>query len=302
MTPVALHDALRGVVAVLVTPYANGVADIDGAECTRIAARLDAAGIHALTALGNTAEVHQLDADEKHAVLRSVAAGRTDAALIAGLSGSSSAVLREAEAARDLGYDAIMLHEPADPFGDGGSLESYYRRIGDHAPLPVIVYLRSTRLSEADLAALVEHPSIVGVKYARPDLSTLASLLRRKIDASCTWVNGTAESSAPAFAGLGISGFTSGIAVARPDAALAVHDAIVNDNLHRLRELMTLIGPVEAIRAEGNSRFNVAVLKEMLRADGVEAGGVRLPHSPLSEQARATLHAALQLWPADMRG
>jgi 4-hydroxy-tetrahydrodipicolinate synthase len=283
--------AFSGVTAVLVTPYADGTARVDEAVATAIARRADSAGIHVLTALGNTAEVQQLEGAERKAMLRGVAAGRTEATLLAGVAGSPGAIVDDSSYARDLGYDAVMLHEPADPFGDGRGLVDYYRNVADLAPLPVVLYLRSARVDGHSLAELVQHPNIVAAKYARQDMFTLAALVR-EVD-SCVWVNGLAESRVPAFAAHGVLGFTSGIANVLPGLALAVHAASAEGDLSRLRELMELVGPIEAIRAEGNSRYNVSVLKEMLRWAGVETGGVRPPHSPLSESARERLRSVL---------
>ncbi|WP_020577905.1 dihydrodipicolinate synthase family protein [Actinopolymorpha alba] len=291
------HAAFDGVTIVLVTPYRNHTTSVNEDVATEIAARADRAGIHALTALGNTAEVQQLDIDERRSTLRAVALGRTDALLVAGVAGSLGTLLADAEFARDLGYDSVMVHEPADPFGDGSGLVAYYEQVADRAPLPVVLYLRSTRVKGHDLARLVAHPNIVAVKYAREDLFTLATLLNDASAAHCVWINGLAESRVPAFASLGVRGFTSGIANVRPEAALAVHAAARRGDLNGLGELLRdAIGPIEAIRAEDNGRFNVAVLKELLRWHGVEAGDVRAPHSPLTDSARARLRKAAASW------
>ncbi|WP_116951871.1 dihydrodipicolinate synthase family protein [Jiangella endophytica] len=286
-----------GVTVVLVTPYRDRTTGVNEDVAAEIAARADHAGIHALTALGNTAEMQQLDTGERRGLLRAVAAGRTRAVLIAGVAGGVGTLLDEAEFAGGLGYDAVMVHEPADPFGDGTGLVAYYEQVADRSPLPVVLYLRSTRMTGRDLAGLVAHPRIVAVKYAREDLFTLAALLN-DAPADCVWINGLAESRVPAFAALGVLGFTSGIANVRPEAALAVHAAARRGDLAGLGELLRDgIGTIEAIRAEGSGRFNVAVLKELLRWHGVEAGDVRAPHSPLTDAARARLRDAVASWP-----
>lgn len=284
--------SLDGVTAVLVTAYRDGTDTIAPDVVAEIASRTAGAGIHALTALGNTAEVQQLTDAERDTVLAAVAAGAgpTSPTLVAGACGGMRSVLEQAERARELGYDAVMVHEPTDPFGDAGGLVDLYTKLADRSALPVVLYLRSPRLGYSQLADLVAHPAVVGVKYARNDLHTLATLLETDAAGHCTWINGLAESAVPAFGALGVTSFTSGIANARPDVALDVHSAVSSGDLGRLRTLLReCVGPVEAVRAEGAGRYNVSAIKQLLRQQGIETGGVRPPHSELSDAARARL-------------
>ncbi|GAB3426686.1 dihydrodipicolinate synthase family protein [Flindersiella endophytica] len=290
---------IDGVVAVLVTPYLDGTNAVDATALIDLTGRLEQAGIRVLTALGNTAEVHQLTSAEREIVLCAVAAGRRDAALIAGLAGSLGSALDDAERAHDLGYDAVMVHEPAEPFGDGGGVAAYFQQICERVELPVVLYVRTTRLSKAALAEFAARKEVVAVKYARPDLTTLAELLDEGAADHCTWINGSAEAKVPAFADLGLTAFTSGIANVRPDLALAVRQAVLAGDRPLLNKLMELITPVEALRTEEHGRYNVAVLKELLRTTGFEAGGVRPPHSPLTPAATESLRAALVAWPVE---
>ena len=110
-------------------------------------------------------------------------------------------------------------------------------------------------------------------------------------------MNGGAETRAADFFDLGLTGFTSGIANVRPDLALAVHRALVDRDSAGLDAALRDVIPVEKIRATGNGKFNVAVLKELFRAQGTDVGEVRPPHSPLSAEAARDLRAAIADWP-----
>jgi 4-hydroxy-tetrahydrodipicolinate synthase len=278
--------SLEGVTAVLVTAYREGTEHVDADVVTEIAARTAGAGVPVLTALGNTAEVQQLEVGERHAVLRAVAAGASGATLLAGATGSLRSILHEAETAKQLGYHAIMVHEPSDPFGDASGLVDFYHRLAERSVLPVVLYLRTTRLDAAHIAEATAPSNVVAVKYARKDLHTLTNVMARTAPGACTWINGLAESQVPAFAGVGVHSFTSGIANARPDVALAVHCAVLDGALTGLAQILAdYVGPVEAVRAEGGGRYNVSTIKQLLRWQGVEAGGVRPPHSELSQAA-----------------
>ncbi|SEE67823.1 dihydrodipicolinate synthase family protein [Ruania alba] len=290
--------ALDGVTAVLVTGYQGGTDRVDTEKVAALAARVSAGGVPVLTALGNTAEVQQLEDAERHAVLQAVAGAGHSGTLIAGVTGPMTGVLRQVETAAALGYHAAMIHEPSDPFGDGDGLVRFYTHLARQSALPIVLYLRSTRLSGAQLRFLAEQDRVVGVKYARPDLHTLGTLLRAGAGSACTWINGLAEWNSPAFAGIGVTSFTSGIANARPEIALAMHRGLVSGDLPAVHRLIDkYVGTVEALRAEGAGRYNVSVIKQLLRWEGLEMGGVRPPHSNLDEAALARL-AEIRDYPA----
>src|SRR5581483_9663105 len=132
-----LDERLAGVTAVPVTPFAPGGGTIDHAALEALVARLDEAGVHALTLLGATAEVFQLSAAERREIIRVAAGARTNAALLAGLAGPLSEMLELAAWAAEHGVDAVMIHEPADPGGSAEGLAALIRTIADASPLPV---------------------------------------------------------------------------------------------------------------------------------------------------------------------
>ncbi|QOR70423.1 dihydrodipicolinate synthase family protein [Ruania alkalisoli] len=281
---------LDGVTAVLVTGYRDGTTQVNQDAVSALAAHVSNGGVPVLTALGNTAEVHQLQGPERSAVLQAVASAGHSGTLLAGVAGPMAGMLEEIELAHALGYHAAMVHEPADPFGDGTGLVRFYTELAHMSALPLVLYLRTTRLSVAQLRDLADHQRVAGIKYARPDLHTLGSLLREGSGSRCTWINGLAEWNSPAFAAIGVTSFTSGIANARPEIAMAVHRGLSTGDLtavHRLIE--EYVGPVEALRAEGSGRYNVSVIKALLRWEGLELGGVRAPHCELDEAALARL-------------
>jgi 4-hydroxy-tetrahydrodipicolinate synthase len=290
-----ISAGLNGVTAVLVTPYRES--QVDYASAGRIAAQVGSSGVHAVAALGNTAEVFQLTSDEQRTYLRAVAEAEFPALRLAGVAGAAKSVLTEIDRAAQLGYDAAMLHEPGDPFGDSEGLLSYYRYVARRSALPVVLYLRSDRLSVDALCELAFETSVVGVKFARGDIDLLARVCATGARDSCVWVNGAAEMRAPLFLPLGLTGFTSGIANVRPDLSLAVHAALSDRDASALAAALTLIEPVERLRAAGNGKFNVAVLKELFRAAGTDVGDVRPPHSPLPPAVVEALHAAIADWP-----
>ena len=91
--PENLPRLLGGVSCVLVTPFRDGVGTPDADRTEQLARRVDAAGIHAITVLGNTAEVFQLTDAERRVLLAAAAQGTDRSLLIAGALGAAPACL-----------------------------------------------------------------------------------------------------------------------------------------------------------------------------------------------------------------
>jgi 4-hydroxy-tetrahydrodipicolinate synthase len=290
-----LKAGLGGVVAVLIAPFSDdGSLAIEATE--RLAGRVDAGGAHALTALGNTAELFQLTAQEGRDYLVAVANARQSAALVAGVAGSFRDCLSYAEFAADHGYEAIMLHDPADPLASQAGIEAYVRAIADASPLPVILYPRSLRLSVDALCRLAEHSRVVGIKYGVANLAAIAELSVRLENSACSLICGLAESAVPTFAGFGVTGFTSGLANVRPDLALRVWQAVRAGELDALVEGVRRVLEFELLRIADNGRFNVAVVKEALTLIGEPSGLVRPPCEDLDQATRTRVRAVVDSW------
>jgi 4-hydroxy-tetrahydrodipicolinate synthase len=293
----ALVTQLNGVSAVLVTPFSEATGTIDEGIVEDLARRCDVAGVHVLVPLGNVGEVHQLDFEERAAVLRATEAGRARAALVAGITGPPGERLRLAEKAFEFGYDAVMVHDPLDPLASDEGTRTLLLAFADRSPLPVILYPRTPILSNDSLAELAAHPQVIAIKYGRQDVLGAAALLAQKavLDA-CVWICGLAEATFPAFSALGIRGFTSGIANVRPDLSLAVWDAARRDPNELWARVLPLL-PFELLRQQNGGRYSVSVLKAALRFEGIPVGDVRPPYERLSVEGENRLTGILRSWP-----
>jgi dihydrodipicolinate synthase/N-acetylneuraminate lyase len=297
MIKTELLSRLSGITAVAVTPFRDGTGPIDAGLLATLTERMDAAGIHVITALGNTAEVFQLSDAERRQVLEGVAGARDQAALLAGITGSLDNLVSMAEFAAGLEYDAVMVHEPADPFSSSEGLEEFYERVADASPLPVVLYLRSGRLTTRGLLHVAAHANVVAVKYAQTNLTELANALAQPGADELLWICGLAESMVPSFAGLGIAGFTSGLANVRPDLALGLWTAVRDGDLEQMRQRLAAILPFEMLRVRHGGKHNISVIKVVAGWQGLDAGGVRPPSVDLDPVAERQLRGLVESWP-----
>ncbi|MQA83565.1 MAG: dihydrodipicolinate synthase family protein [Streptosporangiales bacterium] len=302
LTPDELRRCLQGVIAVPVTPFADSGRRVNAEVTRQLVGHIDRAGVHAVTALGNTGEIFQLTGDERAAVLESVADGCEQAARIAGVAGPLAEALNTVDRVRELGYDAVMLHDPVDTFAAGQGLVDYVTGVAEAAPLPVILYVRTPRWGLEQLLRAVEHPNVVAVKYAVTDPASVSSVLSSSdLRRACEWVCGSAETTVPIFAAFGVSGFTSGIASVRPFLPLSLWRA-TREDWAAFRAIYTRIVPFETLRLAHGGRFNIAAVKAALTEDGFDVGDVRPPCVPLDDAGRDAVRRILRDWDLAEKG
>jgi 4-hydroxy-tetrahydrodipicolinate synthase len=294
----ALRAALNGISGILVTPFDAGDA-ISVAPLKPVVDRAVDAGVHVLVANGNTSEFYGLQAHEAEHMVHAAAectAGRVP--LLAGVGRSIHEACALAKASRKAGADALMVHQPPDPFVAPRGVVAYLQKIAEAADgLPMVLYLRNENIGLAAIEALCRIPEIVGVKWASPTPLVLAEAMRRTADRKLAWVGGLAEVWAPPFYAVGARGFTSGLINVLPDRSVAIYNALEAAD-HALA--MRLIGemlPFEELRAQENNGTNVTVVKTALQLMGNDCGATRPPSAwPLTDGQHRQLHALMSGW------
>ena len=107
---------MTGISGILVTPF-DTAGEIAPDLQKPVVDRAIAAGVHILVANGNTGEFYGLTTDEAVAMVHASAshiAGRIP--LVAGVGRGIRDACRLAEASAQAGADALMIHQPPDPF------------------------------------------------------------------------------------------------------------------------------------------------------------------------------------------
>lgn len=297
MQPSQMQIALKGISGVHVTPY-DSEGGIDKALLVRVIDRIAGAGIHNIVSAGNTGEFYALTTDEVQRVHDTALEANQGRAMFTAAVGRS---LREAVAlgkrAKAAGADAIMAHQPLDPFAAPQSQAAYFAAIADQVDLPLIAYVRSDHIKPKDLLALANHSNVIAVKFATPNVMMLSECIRASDAHTAIWVCGLAEGWAAAFYAAGARGFTSGLVNVDPARSLAIHAALEQGDYTKARALVDSIAIFEMLRTRYNNGANVTVVKEALMIEGWPVGPVRLPGLPaLDREDRLQLEKVLAGW------
>ena len=289
--------ALPGISGILVTPFDKDD-QIAPALLGPVIDRAITAGVHILTANGNTGEFYGLTTAEAERMVHSVAEmvdGRVP--LIGGVGRSMGDAIALARASRAAGAAALMVHQPPDPFVAPRGVVGYVQRIAEAGQgLPVVLYLRNDGIGLDAIEQLCRIPGVAGVKWASPTPLRLAEAIRRA-DPSIVWVGGLAETWAPPLCAVGARGFTSGLINVWPEHSVAIHAALSAGDYGRANELIAVMGAFEELRAEEGNGTNVTVVKSALAMMGNDCGHVRPPGAwPLTERQAKVLRHRLGEW------
>lgn len=285
-----LSKALTGISGILVTPYDNAE-EIAPRKLAPIIDRALAAGVHIPVVNGNTGEYYALTSDEACTMVREVAQmvdGR--APLLAGVGRGIRDACALAKASAEAGADALMIHQPPDPFVSPRGTVDYVRAVRDASGgLPVMLYLRNDAMGPEGIARLCEVEGVKGVKWATPNPLNLARAIEAAPD-DIVWVGGLAEVWAPPLYAVGARGFTSGLINVWPERSVAIHAALDAGDYAAANRLIAGMRAFEDIRAEEQNGTNVTGVKAALMAIGQDCGATRPPSAwPLTEKQQAVL-------------
>lgn len=293
-----IRRRLADVVAITPTPF---TADdtIDVAAFEGVVARLLDGGVRAVTVNGNTGEFYTLSAAERSAVVDITAgAVRSETLFIAGVGFDTITAIESARYARDRGAAAVMVHQPVHPYVSRQGWVDYHRTIAAAVPdVAVVPYVRNPQVEAEDFVTLADScPNVLGVKYAIADTTHFATVARAAGTDRFTWIAGLAEMSAPAYAAVGATGFTSGLVSVAPELSLRMHAALATGDFPAAMQVWDTVREFEHLRLARAGADNVSVIKEALHQIGYGRPDVRPPASRLDSQAREQVSKILASW------
>jgi 5-dehydro-4-deoxyglucarate dehydratase len=242
-------------------------------------------GCGAVFACCGTGEFATLDLDEYAAAIGvAVAEVAGQVPVVAAVGYGTGLAKRCARLAEESGVDGLLVMPPYLINADQDGLRRHYLALAEATGLDLIVYQRDNVVLTPDtVATLAQHPRIIGLKDGHGDLD----LLQRTISAVRTtpgtegfrYFNGmpTAEMSALAFRGIGVSLYSSAVYCFAPDIALAFHDGLRRDDRALLDRLLDgFYRPFVELRQRG-SNYAISLVKAGVRLTGLDVGPVRPP-------------------------
>ncbi|MGA0588346.1 4-hydroxy-tetrahydrodipicolinate synthase [Dyella sp. KRB-257] len=285
---------IRGSICALVTPFgADGALDLD--SFARLLDYQIGGGTQALVVAGSTGEAHMLEHDEFERLLAFAlrhVAGRVPVIAGTGEAGTAKTVALTRRAA-ELGADAALVVTPyyVRPTQEG--LRRHFTDVADHGGLPLILYNVPGRtgcdMLPETVAALRDHPRILGIKEARGDadrIRAMAELVRPDF-VYLSGDDGTAREAMLA----GAAGTISVVANLVPGVFRELCDAATAGQADAARRIDARLSPlVEAL----NGAPNPIAVKAGLPMLGLGTAVPRLPLVELADGAvRDEIHRAL---------
>lgn len=282
----------RGAFTALVTPFRDG--KLDEPAFKALVERQIAGGIHGLVPVGTTGESPTLSHAEHYRVFEltlEVAAGRVPVIAGCGSNDTATAIAHCREGKRQ-GVDAALLVAPYYNRPSQAGLIAHFTAIADAVDLPMFLYNVPHRTAcdilPETVAALAQHPNIIGLKDASGDLGRV----RRHIQLAgpdFILLSGN-DDSALAFNAAGGTGAISVTSNVAPRAYARMQEAtLAGDFVTACALDAALSGLHRALFCEPSpapSKFALASL-------GLCAEELRLPLIALSEAGRSTVRAAL---------
>lgn len=283
---------LSGLLSFPVTPFTgpagdDGVADV-ALDVLRehIEAHLAARPAALFVACG-TGEFTALSFDEYAAVVRTaveVAAGTVP--VFAGVGGGPQLARAFAAAAGGAGADGALLLPPYLVSSTPAGLVRHIRHVAAGSPLPIVVYQRdNARLDTAAAVALLDCPTVTGIKDGRGDVDQMLRIVTAVRTSGhpraekFTFLNGlpTAELSVQAYQAIGVTSYSSAVLCFVPELATAFHRAVGSGDHEAVERLLAeFYLPFAALRDEVPG-YAVSLVKAGTRLAGTPVGGVRPP-------------------------
>ncbi|MEV4616155.1 5-dehydro-4-deoxyglucarate dehydratase [Kitasatospora sp. NPDC049258] len=277
---------LQGLLSFPLTPFTPD----DTVDLARYAEHLErqiAAGPAALFVACGTGEFTALDREEYRDLVATavrVAGGRLP--VVAGCGGGPRLAREFALAAAGCGADGLLLLPPYLVASTPAGLVGHVRYVAGATELPIIVYQRANAvLDEAAAVALLNLPTVTGIKDGRGDVDAMLRLVTavrtsgHPRAAAFGFLNGlpTAELSAQAYRAIGVPGYSSAVLCFAPDIATAFHRAVRTGDQRAVQLLLAeFYLPFVALR-DRVPGYAVALVKAGARLAGLDLGPVRPP-------------------------
>jgi 4-hydroxy-2-oxoglutarate aldolase len=152
-------------------------------------------------------------------------------------------------------------------------------------------------LGAADVAALAEHPNIIGIKDSSGNVQGVAEIVAGTPSAFQVLV-GSAATMYPSLA-IGAQGAILALACALPEKCVSLFELVRQGDHEKARELQSILLPASKLIV---SEMGIAGVKHAMDQRGFRGGVPRLPLLPLHQEQKKRLNDLLAtLEPAAVR-
>lgn len=281
----------HGVIPALVTPltadgeiYEKGLRDVIDFVI--------AGGVHGIFVLGSSGEIYGLSAAQKRRVVELTVEhvnGRVP--IYAGASEiTTRGCIATAAMVKEVGgVSALSVLTPYFMTPTQTELVDHFRAIADSTDDPIILYTNPGRtkvnLTLKSVLTLAEVPNIIGLKDSAGDMSATADVLSERPDDFCVLIG--RDTHIYSALALGAEGAIASTANVAPALVSGIYTAFAEGNTEKAIELQRALAPLRNL--VDKATFPV-VLKEGLKASGIDAGHCFAPARELSEPYRSQLH------------
>jgi 4-hydroxy-2-oxoglutarate aldolase len=286
---------LSGIFPALTTPFgSDGSVSLSGLKHN--IQQYNQTGLSGYVAIGSTGESVLLTSAEVEGVLATVkeSAGKGKI-LIAGTGAESTAetIVRTKRAAA-IGYDVALVKTPYyyKPSYKPEVLIAHYRRVADESPIPVLLYsvpqFTGIALEPPEIAALAEHPNIIGIKDSSGNVQRVAETIAI-VPAAFQVLVGSASTVYPSLT-IGARGAILALASALPEKCVALFELVRQGHHEKARELQSLLARASKLMV---SECGIAGVKCAMDQRGYCGGLPRLPLLPLHDEQKKRLSELL---------
>jgi len=280
-----------GVFAALTTPFAQD-GPVSLADLKHNVQRYNQTDLAGYVALGSTGEAVLLTRAEMDSILATVKESATkEKKLLAGAGAESTAeTIERTKRAAEFGYDAVLVKTPYyyKPAYKPEVLIAHYRRVADESPIPVMLYsipqFTGIALESAEIAALSEHPNIIGIKDSSGNVQGVAEIVAATPPKFQTLV-GSAASVYPSMA-IGARGAILALACALPEKCVALFELFRKGHHEKARELQSILVRASKLIV---SEPGIAGVKHAMDQRGYRGGIPRPPLLPLQHEQKKRL-------------
>jgi len=286
---------LRGIFPPIPTPF-DGAGKIDSGALRTNLEFLSTFDLRGYVVLGSNGEAVHLSMEERAHLLELTRTFIPDNRLLIAGTGcsSTSETIELSSRAAGIGVDAALVLPPHYYKGrmTTEALTRHFHAVADACSIPLIVYnmpaCTGMDMNGETIAAIAEHPSIVGLKDSGGDITKLGTL-HQQLGDEFQVLAGSAGFLLPALS-VGAVGGVLALANIAPAQCLAIQELSLAGDWEQAREIQVRL--IEA-NAAVTRRWGVAGLKAAMNLLGLNGGSVRAPLLDLEEPEIGRLKSVL---------